>query len=347
MKPRFVICALVLVLVILAVVFWQRLVQHTTLSEPRREAAHPTNSPLENASVTSQSVPNVISPTTITPVNSKPSTANDIRTPQGFQRYVEEHNVQIDFYGQIIDQDSNALSGATIEVSIRHWTMPDPIVLLAGSKEIYVEQNSDANGRFEIHGEKGDGVYIESIQKSGYELEPGQRNYGTVNGSFESPVMIKMWSTNIHEQLVTGEKKFQIVPDGRPYVIDLSKGTIAESGGGDLKAWIKYAAPATRGQLSDWSCELDVINGGLLEQPLGSAMFSAPAEGYVPAFQSLQQIKGGQRGSSGEHLFYVRLKNGQEYGRIAIGFYAPFNNQTPGLIRLSYAINPSGSRILR
>ncbi len=32
---------------------------------------------------------------------------------------------------------------------------------------------------------------------------------------------------------------------------------------------------------------------------------------------------------------------------MSINLIAPFNDQTPGLIRLSYAINSSGSRILR
>ncbi len=45
--------------------------------------------------------------------------------------------------------------------------------------------------------------------------------------------------------------------------------------------------------------------------------------------------------------FYVQLNNRQEYGRITIELYARYNDQTPGLIRLSYAIDPSGSRILR
>jgi hypothetical protein len=69
--------------------------------------------------------------------------------------------------------------------------------------------------------------------------------------------------------------------------------------------------------------------------------------GYTPNFQLQQQIKGGQRGSIGTKRVYIMLKNGQEYGRITIDLLAPFNDQIPGMIRLSYAINPSGSRVLR
>ena len=81
-----------------------------------------------------------------------------------------------------------------------------------------------------------------------------------------------MWNTNIHEQLITGHKSFDIVPDGRPCVIDLAKGTIAESGAGGLRAWIKCPAQMADGQMYDWSCEVDAISGGLLEQPQSAAM---------------------------------------------------------------------------
>ena len=170
--------------------------------------------------------------------------------------------------------------------------------------------------------------------------------FGASSGSIENPVVFKMWSTNIHEQLITGNKSFEIVPDGRPYFINLADDTISESEGGELKVWIQYTNQPVRGQIYDWSAEIDVINGGLLESDSYS-MFSAPADGYVPSFVWKNQIKGGQRGSIGERRFYLKLKDGQEFGQMSIGLYAPFNNQTPGLIRLSYGINPSGSRILR
>jgi hypothetical protein len=160
-----------------------------------------------------------------------------------------------------------------------------------------------------------------------------------------------MWKTNVHEQLITGTKRFHIVPDGRPYIIDLLKSTIAESGEGDLKVWIKYQADVIGGQMYDWSSEIAVINGGLLQgTDAYSSMYSAPIEGYIPTFQypqHPQQIKSGQRGSTRPLRFYVKLRNGQEYGRVTIELIAPYNDQIPGMINLQYVINPTGSRILR
>lgn len=285
--------------------------------------------------------------TAIPQTNAELPAANKIKALDLTKQFIESRNVPVNFYGQFVDQDGNPLSGVNIKIVIVHLSMPDPLVPVLGSKDIHLERNSDAGGRFEIHGETGEGFDVGSIQKAGYDMEPGQRSFGAVGGSFESPVIFKMWSTNIHEKLITGGKSFDIVPDGRPYFVNLTDDTISESGEGDLKVWIQYTNQIVPGQLYDWSARIEVINGGLLEKPLGTAMFEAPPDGYVPAFQLSGQIKGGQRGDTGERQFYLKLKNDQEYGQMSIGLYAPFNDQTPGLIRLSYAINPSGSRILR
>ena len=265
------------------------------------------------------------------------------------RKFVENKNQPIDFYGQVIDQDSNALSGVNIKSAIRHWTVADPAVfeMGLGSTEIPIERTTGADGRFEIHGVSGDGFGV-LLFKDGYEAESEKNGFGGgTSGSYENPVIFKMWSTNIHEQLITGKKEFEILPDGRPHVIDLIKGTIADTGDGDLRVWIQYTNQVTRGQLYDWSAGIEVANGGLLEEPHGTVMYFAPTDGYTPSFLLQQQIKGGQSGEIGDRSFYLVLKNGQEYGKMDINLYAPYGYLHPGLIRLTYAINPSGSRILR
>src|SRR5665213_1458796 len=256
---------------------------------------------------------------------------------------LEQKNVPVNFYGRVIDQDSNALSEVNIHIYVRHWGLTEN----AMSQPIRLERETDAGGRFEISGETGDALDFESIQKTGYDLEPGQRSFGAVGGSMENPVIFKMWGTNIHEQLITGEKKFQIVSDGRPYSIDLTSGTIAESGQGDFKVWIKRPDQIIYGKRYDWSGEIDAINGGLLEEDnLNSAMFSAPTEGYVKSFSYEGDASvNGWGDSTGTKRFYVMLKNGQEYGRISIELNAYYNNQIPALIQIQYVINSSGSHI--
>jgi hypothetical protein len=346
MKRLFWPCFLALVAVILTVAYWLRPVKQTATPEQPQATARSTNKTVAaNVNVANQGTPGVASSANSTPPVPRPSAANNIGTL--ITKFVEGNNVPINFFGQIVDQDSNSLAGVDVKFGIQQLTAPDPASMELGSKEISFERITGPDGRFEINGMKGESLDLKSIYKDGYEVEPTKRGFGPADGSSENPVIFKMWSTNIHEQLIRGQKSFHIIPDGRPYFINLTDDTISESGQGDLKVWIQYTNQVVHGQLYDWSAEIDVVNGGLLEEPLGSAMYQAPADGYVPAFQLQGQIKGGQRGEIGERLFYLLLKNGQEYGQMSIDLYAPFNEQVPGLIRLSYAINPSGSRILR
>jgi hypothetical protein len=343
MKSRYWVYTSIFVLIMLALILWRRLVPQETGSELKqltaKLASESTNLEAKRPSASNQIA---IAPRL---QGSSDAPQNNPQNRLGMlQKALEEKNAPIYFFGRVVDQDSNSLAGVEIKFYIRHWELTAD----AESRPIRLEKTTDSNGCFEVSGVTGDGCSIEYLDKDKYELEPTQRSFGVSSGTFENPIVFKMWGTNIHEQLITGQKTFQIEPDGRPYVIDLAKATIAESGDGDLKVTIKYPTQVIHGQTYDWSCEIDVINGGLLEEDnLNSSMYSAPTDGYIPAFHLAQQIKGGQSGSIGTKRFYVKLKNGQEYGRITIELYAPYNNQIPGMVRLQYAINPSGSDILR
>ena len=346
MKPRVVIFVSVSALLIMAVIYWRRPVQSPVTTEKPQAIGQSNSTPSANGSVSNESLSRITPQNIGTLTSPASSSTNDARRAEMTARFVEQKNEPIEFYGMVIDQDSNALSGVNVKVTVEQVIMPVSTVPYIGPKEISVERTTGTDGRFEISGMKGEGFDLESIQKDGYEVEPTKRGFGPSGGSFENPTIFKMWSTNIHEKLIGGDKKFQIIPDGRSYFINLTDCTINESGQGDLKVWINYTNQVQDSNLHDWSAGIEVINGGLLEQVLGSPMFEAPADGYVPTFQVEQKIKGYQGGETGSHQFFLRLRNGQIYGQMTIDLYAPFN-EVPGLIRLSYAINLSGSQILR
>ncbi len=261
------------------------------------------------------------------------------------QRLLEGKNVPVNFYGKVIDQDSNSLSGVEIKVTVRHWGL----TLKDISTEIPIERTTDESGRFKLDGATGDAFDLDYIRKTGYEVEPGQRSFGAACDSYDEPIVFKMWSTNIDEQLITGEKRFHVAIDGRPYFISLTDGTISQSDQGDLKVWIKFPAETNAEQPNNWLAEIDAVNGGILEEhdPY-SSMYLAPESSYTQTFQIARQlVRKNQRGMTGQHRFYIALKNGKEYGRVSVELFAPYNNEIPGLIDIQYAVNPSGSRILR
>jgi hypothetical protein len=103
--------------------------------------------------------------------------------------------------------------------------------------------------------------------------------------------------------------------------------------------WEKYS----------WSCELTAQGrGGFLEETKDTTMFIAPGTGYtnVFAFEQEATLDGWTHGLYGKR-FYIRLRNGQIYGRMTVNLSSGSSRQGPAVIRLQYAINPSGSRLLR
>lgn len=356
MRPRFLIFILFIVLLMVALLLWRRpLRPPNSVNQPKATIQVNTHTTSVNAA--NQSTPRMGG--TAVSANSNLPATSKISLPQAVEQEIGMRNMPIDLYGEVIDQDSNALSGVKVNAGVRHWTLMSPRVVEfgLGSTGIDLEATTGPDGRFELSGATGDGFGV-ILSKSGYDTGPDKYGFGPTAGSYEYPVIFKMWSTNFHAPLITGNKSYEIVPDGRSYFINLTDGGISESAGGDLRVWIQYTNQVVLGQLYPWSAGIEVINGGLLEVPQAImnsgflpdppfAMYSAPTEGYVPSFSLQQQIKGGQSGGIGNRYFYLSLKDGKEYGRMSINLFAPYGHLHPGLVRISYAVNPSGSRILR
>jgi hypothetical protein len=265
-----------------------------------------------------------------------------------YKRGIERMNVPITFYGRVIDQDGNGLSGA---VAVLRAQQPyfDPAYIV---KARYVNSNltTDLNGRFFLNNLSGSGLDLVSLTMAGYELEPSaQRVFGSVSGTLDNPISFKMWSTNIHERVISGERAFHIVPDGTSYTIDLHTGTITQSNAdaGDLKIWIKMSKDIT-GRDFDWSFEIRAVSGGLVEETESpSSMFRAPAEGYTNIFAFSHKVGERWDRPAGTFRFFLRLRDGTEYGRCSIDIGDYLRIPKPGPLYFEYAVNPSGSRILR
>jgi hypothetical protein len=278
--------------------------------------------------------------------------------PEVVRAQNEAQNVPVYFYGLVVDQDTNPVQNVTVDIEVSQWLVDQTTAVT--EKTTRLQKQTGPDGRFEVSGMTASVVTVKGFTKEGYEPEmrkPRYGDYGAQSTGFDHPAVFNLWSTNFHEQLITGNKSFEIVPDGRPYLINLMEGTISQSGTGDLKVWIQYTNQVVRGQICDWSAEIQVTDGGLLEVTQAVmnsgffpdppfAMYSAPGGGYVPSFRLAAQIRGGQEGEIGNRYFYLRLNGGKEYGRMSINLFAPYGRLHPGLVSIAYAINPSGSRSL-
>jgi hypothetical protein len=281
-----------------------------------------------------------------TQLQSAPINNTQSKYVERVQQALEAKNAPIEFYGMVIDQNSNALSGVKINTYIRHWVL----TANAMSRPIRLEKETDTDGRFEINGATGDALDFESIQKEGYEIEPAKMGFGSSAGSFENPIIFKMWSNDVKEPLVTGSKFFKVIPNGQNYMIDLIKGTAVDSlsSEGDLAVWIKRSEIKV-GRKYDWSFNVEANGGGLFEDSNQyDAMYLAPENGYTNTFnggsfttnQNWGEALAGKR-------FFIKTRNGQVYGRIEIEVYPSYGHTGESRFWIKYAVNPAGSRILR
>lgn len=259
--------------------------------------------------------------------------------PGALEKLIEARNRPIDFYGQTVDQDGNPLSGVQIKIIVPYLTID--------GKSIREDRVSDSGGLFDIHDVAGDAVDIENMRKDGYTLEPMQSGFGPVCGAPGNPMVFKLWRNDIKELLITGQKSFPIEPNGTSYVINFSTGTISQLGVGDGDFECRLnMLPLIGGKYPHWSCEFQTVNGGLAEETNASAaMYLAPTSGYSNQFSFAISPTNPWTHESGTLRFYLRLKNGKEYGRVSIDI-ALWTRKSHTL-HVEYAINPKNSRILR
>jgi hypothetical protein len=346
MKKRFWIYILFLVAITLMfVLFWHRPIrQSQNLGEaqtaaPTNVSVHPTNE--QGITNNTQKTPTY---------NNSLFNTNRPNLPQMVEKEIEMRNVPIDLYGEVIDQNSNPVPEVSIKAGVRHWTKMDPAAVEfgLGYKEIHLESTTGADGRFEISGATGDAYGI-LLNKDGYILSPKTpRGFGggTI-GSFESPVIFKMWKKGAGQHLVSHDLRRVGIPvDGSEVQFDLLNGTKVQSGGQFIvrvKRDPQILPPAHTGY--NWSAEFEIPNGGLVTND-DEFMYSAPTSGYQEMCK-IEMFKGEPGWTSSlNQTFYIELENGAYYGTLTVNLLT-FHSPPPIILNLEISINPSGSRNLQ
>jgi hypothetical protein len=274
---------------------------------------------------------------------------------------IEAVNVRIDFWGKVIDQDGSPLTGVVVTASTRAFSyqketkgsMPPGLTIHSITNTI-----SDVNGLFEFQGLKGDSFKIESMDKEGYEVDPGvyrgfsydPSHYTDVSPN--NPFVFRLWRKGLKQSLIENEKVYPIMPDGRTYVLEITKGSLEEATSdkmGDILIQLKREEGAQRRKPYDWSIAIRTKEGGLLKEDNAQYldMALAPVTGYTNNFESVHKASDiPWNDVEWQDRFYI--KSGSNYGRLQLNinsFYDPDTGK--GRLQLQYSINPTGSRILR
>ena len=251
----------------------------------------------------------------------------------------------IEFYGKVVDENSNAVAGAGVTFEWNDFTA-------RGYRDGATTQ-SDTNGLFSLRGKQGWGMSV-SVGKEGYYgTHDSKQNFefGKVNASAkhlpdpQRPVVFTLRKMGKGVELVSADFPLgmgqvpQLRRDGTPIEIDMFKGGAAPTGTGQLKLEFWSDATNRNARSYNWKLKLSVPGGGLVETK-EEFPFQAPETGYhlplvidMPATNKtwINELR---------TKYYVRLADGK-FGRVEIEFLA-FN----GVVRVHSVVNPSGSRNL-
>ena len=240
---------------------------------------------------------------------------------------VEDKNVEINFFGKVVDQNDQPLAGVVVKAETREWHVKN-LFEPAGefARPVTV---AGADGQFSFTRLRGDAFGILSLTKDGYVVSTRAKmnySYGTLPHHFTPnplvPVIFRMWKSNGAVRLHVVRISGSIPQDGAVLPFDLQRNRKATQPGQetDLRVTLKHnAPPGQRGYEPrfDWSCTLEVPGGGLIETQ-DEFMYLAPEQGYQPQWVAEFKKDDPNWKVRREVNFYLRNRDGQQYGRLRV-----------------------------
>ena len=164
------------------------------------------------------------------------SRINQIKTE--VERGYEEWRTPIEFYGKVVDENTNAVANADVHFV---WTDLSP----KGNSD--KQTTSDGSGLFSLRNEAGKHLMVQVSKQGYYSYQPfgAAFFYAGENQNFvpdaANPVMFRLKKKGVAEPLVHvqapigGAKGFRVARDGTGVEISLATGKTVPSGQGDLR----------------------------------------------------------------------------------------------------------------
>lgn len=251
-------------------------------------------------------------------------------------RILEVWQTPIDFYGKVVDQNSNPISGARIEFT---WMeLPEE----NGSR--YTSVESDSQGLFHLLGQRGPSLQM-LVSKEGYYPRKGGEKYGPsktplFSAEANNPVIFVLKKKGEGAELITSEHGMRLnvairLPrDGAPVRVDVLEKKSDPEGPLEISQ-IKPLEGAT-----NWSFRLSIPSGGLIQNQ-DEFQFEAPERNYQPTVE-YHFTRGDTNWTTQlTKQFYMKFGEPAKYGWLRIE-----SNLGQETVFLTYAINPDGSRNL-
>ena len=269
-----------------------------------------------------------------------------------WKQSLEGKNMPIDFWGRVVDQDGQPVSGAKIRMNVRHWHVSQPFS--ASSSFPQTEVTSDSSGYFEWHGETGDNLEIASVEKLGYKSSPQMLksfSYGQSPEPFSpnpsEPVVIRMWRLKPTEPTVASRGFYAIVPDGRVYRFDLLKNVKLEGDTalGDIGVQLTRPQSVEPRDRYPWTLKIVGVGGDSVLEANDEFLFEAPESGYQPNITIALDPANRDWTSVLRRSFYFKSRGGTVFGCVKMTVRVDYGGQSA--IQTESVLNTNSSRNLQ
>ena len=341
MKRRIYILSPVLLAICgLLVLFWPRKkeqpnpfkVQETAINEPLRTE----RAKIPEKSEVSEQVANANPPIVpdVLPRRSATEISNTLH-----QQMQDDWRKPIEFYGKVVDENSNAVARASVRF---RWADETENVNVSTTQ-------SDPEGLFSLHGKLGRSLHV-WVSKEGYYASHGGEEsflYSLANENELyspdplAPVVFRLQKKGQGADLITSENgtelkvAVRVSKDNAPVQVDFFQKQAGATG----QLRISQNKPPWR-EAAEWSFRMSIPDGGFVENQ-DEFQFEAPQANYRPTVE--YQFKKGENNWTTQitKQFYIAFGEPRKYGWLRIE-----SNLAQETIFLTYAINPTGSRNL-
>jgi len=274
--------------VIAAVLFWPETTDYEESGEERASARLS-----QNRSPLTQEKEGVIPP--VDPKGDNVREVKEQREVRMKNELMKALNSPVEFWGKVVDEEGNPVSGARAEISITNKFSWNPTADSTRTK--YVKM-SDSSGLFSLLGKKGGSLYV-NVYAEGYvpskdkkterDLSRASLSYSGKNDSMHfqrptegDPMVFVLRKKNPVANLAHDfKKRVSVGKNGETQKIELK--TERKAIGLEVRCWSSCPVPFTYDRY-DWRAEIEIA-GGKLQAITELEPVTAPTEGYQQVFQ--------------------------------------------------------------
>jgi hypothetical protein len=264
-------------------------------------------------------------------------------TPEGsnaFQQRVLAHwQRPIDFYGKVVDENTNPVEGASISFA---WSETP-----TEEGEQRTNTQTDAEGLFSLQGKYGPSLEVWVSKQGYYSSHNGQWGFSYAHSNEKyapdslNPVIFLLHKKGQGTELITSDNgmrpnvAIRIPKDNTSMRMDFFQKQASATG----QLEISQSKPPWQGA-TNWSFRLSIPDGGLVENQ-DEFQFEAPEVGYQPTVEYDFTKSETNWTTQVTKQFYIAFGQPRKYGWLRFE-----SNLAQETVFVTYAINPTGSQNL-